>query len=101
MKKQAGFSLIELLFTLVALLVAFVFLGGVCMGNQWYFEDSILRELQYEHPKVLKIIHAERNIFSYSVIVVDEDGQRRTYLLDSNVLFRYRFYPEGTRQFLP
>lgn len=71
------------------------FVGMVMMSNAWYVEDGVLSKLKAEHPKVkrMRVIRSERNIFDYSVIFVDEDGQRKSYLIDTNALSRYHLYP--------
>ena len=98
MSGRKGVSLIELLILVVMLFIfvgvlGFGFIGGICMGNEWYSESDVLRELKADHPKVERIVHTERNIWSYSVITVEEGGQRKTYLLDSNIFQNYRFHP--------
>jgi hypothetical protein len=97
MKRKNGFALSEALIVImmVAILVGtigFGFVVGICMGNEWYSEDGVLRELRFIHPKVTRIVHTERHIWAYSVIVVDEGGIPKTYLLDSNIEENYRFH---------
>lgn len=90
---KSGYTLVEVL---VVIVVIFVILGigfvkAICQGNFWFTEEGALRELRADHPKVTEIMKIERNIFSYSVITVREDGEARNYDLDSNALFNYTF----------
>jgi len=89
-----GFTLIELLIVVAMLCIVIGgiglgVIGGIIMGNAWYFEADVLRKIQIDHPQATKIIDTQRNIWKYSVIKVEENGQRREYCLDSNVLFNY------------
>ena len=94
MKRQNGFTLIEMFIVFVFCVVivfGFGFVGGIIMGNQWYTEDSVLKELKVEHPNVEHVISTERNLYAKSKILVQEGGERATYLLDSDVLWNYKF----------
>ncbi len=98
MKRQSnkGFTIMELFIVVVIIIVVVggVIGGGVgaiAMGNEWYMEDGVLRQLKFEHPSVVSI-RTERHIFSYSVVYArNTDGSTTRYELDSDVLFNYRF----------
>jgi hypothetical protein len=64
----------------------------VCTGNMWFFEKGVLKELQVDHPRVTEIITTRREVFKRSVIIVEENEQRRTYYLDTSILFNYEFF---------
>jgi len=94
---QRAFTLMELLIVvaIVAVLVLAVGvlgIGVIASGNEWYGEESAMRQLTAEQPTVDKLIKTERNVFAYSVFyVVNKDGKSEQWCLDSNVLFNYEF----------
>jgi prepilin-type N-terminal cleavage/methylation domain-containing protein len=94
LKLNNGFTLIELLIVIaiVGILGGYVLvIGIICKGNYWYSEDSALRELKADHPKVTEIIKSKRNVFRKSIITVKEYGVNHDYCLDTNVLWNYEF----------
>jgi prepilin-type N-terminal cleavage/methylation domain-containing protein len=90
-----GFTLIELLIVIAILCIVIGgiglgVIGGIIMGNEWYSEEGVLRKIQLDHPQVAKIIDSQRNTWGYSIVKVEENGQRKEYCLDSNILFNYK-----------
>lgn len=63
----------------------------VVKGNFWYTKNSALEQLKNENPQIEKIVKSERRIWRKSVITVEENGKIKTFLLDTNVLWNYRF----------
>lgn len=101
-RNSKGFTLIELMIVLAIICILVVgfglgLIGGVAMGNGWFFENDVLRKIQLNHPQASKIIDTERNIWRYSVITVEESGQKKQYGLDSNVLFNYKILDYGDK----
>jgi len=82
---------IAILLIVVGFLGYYVVIGCVFKANFWFTEDGVLRELKVDRPLVTKILKTERHPIDKSVIVVEEDGQRYKYCLDSSVLFNYEF----------
>lgn len=95
LKRNDGVTLVELLIVIaiVAILMVCVIEIGVIMGpgNFWYSNDSVLRELRANHPKVTEVLKTKRNVFAKSVITVKEDGIDHDYCLDTNILWNYEF----------
>lgn len=90
-RSEDGFTLIELL-VVVALFCCFVFTPLLICNNSWYTADGVLRELRAYNPEVVRIVAIKPHIFSYSQIETEnKDGSRNFYLLDSNILFNYKF----------
>lgn len=91
--RKCGFALIELMIVVAMLVILAVLILSSTMlcANYWFTENGVLRELRAKHPNVTRILKVERNVFSYSRIVVEENGVRKEYLLDTNVLFNYEF----------
>lgn len=93
-KMKKGFTLIELLVIiaiLVTLLTIVLLPMTIGMGNMYYVEADVLRKIQVENPVIEKIVDSTRNCVSYSEILVsDKEGNKTTYLLDTNVLFSYK-----------
>ena len=87
MKALRGFTLFELLIVLlvVAFLVTgvcYLLIGGaVVMGNQWFIKDDVLKKIQLDHPNTTRVVDAERNVFKYSVITVEQGGGRTQQIL--------------------
>lgn len=94
-----GFTLIELIIILIILLVivggiCFGVIGGVCMGNAWFTQEGVLKELQIQEQQnpPTNILTYKRNIYKKSVITTElQNGERQDFLLDSNVMFNYTF----------
>jgi len=100
LKNNKGFTLIELIIVVVIMFIVVGFFGiGVIgtgiMGNQWYTEAGTLRKIQLEHPAVTEILDTQRNVWSYSVITVKENGINKKYYLDSNILFNYKIHEKN------
>lgn len=90
LKKQRGFTLFELIkvvtiIAIIGLVIAFF------KGNFWYTENGVLQALQFKNSKVEKVLKTTRNLLDYSEIVVQEDGQRKTYYLDTGIMWNYEF----------
>ena len=91
-RAQSGVTLIELLITIsVAIMVVFGLIGLGFMGNCWYTESGVERQIMAEKTGVTKVIKTTRNIFAYSRVLVKEDGTQKTYCLNSNILANYTF----------
>jgi prepilin-type N-terminal cleavage/methylation domain-containing protein len=93
-KMKKGFTLIELL-VVIAILVMLVVLVVlpliIVRANFYYSEPEVLRKIQVENPSIEKIVDSTRNCIAYSEIVVaDKEGNKTTYLLDTNVLLNYK-----------
>lgn len=98
MANKRGFTLIELIIVIavIVIIIGWFGAGGIILkGNYWFTEESVLKELRIDYPNVSSILKTERNVYSYSKILVEnKDGSRAIFLLDSNVLFNYKFFPE-------
>ncbi len=99
-QNRKGFTLIELAICIAIgfILIFMVFLpliiGGpiVARGNCWYNRDALVRELRVNHPAVSELLTTETHIIDPSIVVVEnKDKSRDTYLLDSDILFNYKF----------
>ncbi len=89
---ENGFTLIELLVVL-EILFLIVAVPVMFCSNAWYTADGVLRELRAYHPQVVCIVEIKPHTFSFSQIEVqNQGGSKDFYLLDSNILFNYRFY---------
>ena len=93
--KQKGFTLTELLIVIAVIVIIGIvlFLGaGIFTGNFWYTNKSVLREIRIDHPGATHILKTERKIWNYSEILVQENNERTTYYLDSDIFWNYEFH---------
>ncbi len=96
MKKSNGFTLMELIVVIfiifiLVFVIGFGLIGAGMCGNEYYTEEGVLQIIRIEEPKASRVLTSQRNVFSYSEILVEyEDGSRCTYSLDSNILFNYK-----------
>jgi hypothetical protein len=96
LRKQKGFTLVNLGLSLLVIIVSLLFFIGVIYGtlfkgNFWYTEDGVLQVLKLGNPKVEKVLRSKRNVWDYLEIVVQEEGVRKTYFLDTGFLWNYYF----------
>ena len=92
--RKNRFTLVELLITLtiMIMIVSLVLIIPIVIlrGNFWFTENGVLRELQGENPKIVKLFKIDRNVFSLSEIQVkDVNNVSSIYKLDTCVLFNY------------
>lgn len=74
--------------------IGFGVLGCLFMGNMWFTEAGVLRELQLKNPSVVEVRLSKRHVYSSSKITVElKDGSLTNYVLDSNLLFNYELKP--------
>ncbi|HEY4511983.1 MAG TPA: hypothetical protein VJH55_04035 [Candidatus Paceibacterota bacterium] len=93
-KRNTAFTLIELIISLAAItllvgVVGFGLIGAVCMGNEWFTEEGVLREIKAQNAKVQEIVTYKRKIFKKSEITVKVGETNQVYLLESNILMNY------------
>ena len=89
-KSSIGYTLIELLITIfVVVIMPLLLLTGV-MGNFWYTRSGVLEKIQLENRQVIRILDDQRNVWSESVFIADENSKRIRYCLDTNVLYNYK-----------
>lgn len=71
-------------------LFGFVGIGAGIMGNQWFTEQGVFREIKLINPEVTGVVGSTRNVYGQSIIKTQlKDGSRQDYLLGSNILFNY------------
>lgn len=91
--KHRAFTLIELLIVVAILLIfviGFGVIGTGLMGNYWYTHETVLDKLQVNHPEIVEVIDSNRNVWGRSEIIAeDSEGNRHTFLLDTNILFNH------------
>jgi len=97
MLNQRGFTLIELLIALAIVTKIIIILTGimmiVSMGNFWFTEEGVLRELRADHSEIKELVETHRNVFSYSVITVkNDDNSISIYRLNTDIFFNYSFH---------
>ncbi|HPW34460.1 MAG TPA: prepilin-type N-terminal cleavage/methylation domain-containing protein [Candidatus Paceibacterota bacterium] len=100
MKNSKGFTLVELLIVVVMVAIVFVALPTVFMGNFWYTEEGVLRELKNGGMVTGNaiIIRTERNIWKSSQIEISDSFGNSygsyncvaIFDLDTNILFNYK-----------
>lgn len=98
-RNRGGFTAIELMIfaaiiAVLAIVVCYylLFIPILC-GNFYFTEDGVLRELKVDHPQATEILKVKRNVLNNSIITVKESGERKSYGLDTNILFNYKFEP--------
>lgn len=100
-KKEAGYTLVELLIVcaMLSILTVFCFvIPAVCMGNFWFSESGVMRYVNVTNPEVQGVVLVDRNIFASSRVTVrNSDGTLSTFLVDSNLLFHYTIRKEKSR----
>jgi len=93
--KWRMFTFVDLIGLMAIVIVVAVIVFAVClftMMNCWYTEAGVMQRLKANDTSVVELLNAQRNIFSKSVITVKmTDGSRRSYLLDTDILFNYNF----------
>lgn len=96
MRKMSKFSPVEKGIGLAFFVWAFLFVAqfvvigfvitALCVGNFWFSKEKLQDIVSIEYPGY-NVQRVERNIFSYGkAIVVNKDGERETFLVDSNIL---------------
>jgi prepilin-type N-terminal cleavage/methylation domain-containing protein len=94
-RKKSGFTLTELLIVMMIILIVIGGMGigiirGILLGNEWYTESGVLKEIQVTHPEAQKILTSHRCAYHHSKFIVEnKDGSRREYYLKSNIFFNY------------
>ncbi|MFW9880764.1 MAG: type II secretion system protein [Candidatus Thorarchaeota archaeon] len=92
---KKGYTLVEILIVIACIaIVALVNIGVIALacGNYWYTEEGVERQLKIDHPNITRVLRTQRNVFSFSVITVEEDGRRVEYCLDTGIFFNYEFH---------
>lgn len=92
-RNEKGFAMVNwftMYFVFVVVSIVGVY-GTLFTGNFWYTEAGALQQLQRERPAVTELVKTQRNIWDYSVIYVTENGEEKTYFLDTDVLWNYEF----------
>ena len=93
LKNRRGYTLIELLISIISLLVMLVVAVMILLlpsANFWITEDGVLKAAKVANPASAEILQFERNAISLSKIVVrNSDGTQSTYEVNSNILFNY------------
>lgn len=95
-----GFTLVELLIViwmifLIVGVIGFGLIGAVCMGNEWFTTDGVLRQIRVSNPQATEVVTYNRSVFSKSTVTVKlSSGETKIYLLDSDVLFNYVVTPK-------
>ena len=91
---EKGLTLADLIAGIFILVVAYLVISSALVkGNYWYSPEGVLRELKLDHPKVTTLLKTQRNVYSPSKIMVEEDSKRVTYCLDTDILWNYDFVP--------
>ena len=95
-EREGGYTVTELLDVVAELTGFFIWIVVpillLTMGNFWFTDAGVLGALQVDYPASAKILKVERNVVGYSVITAEsKDGTRSVHLLDSNILYNYRF----------
>lgn len=96
MKKnsQDGFTLVELIFTLIILVILVVLPMVLCTGNFWFTDNGALCAIQVDYPEASRVLATQRNIFQPSVVTVEnKDGSKTKYYLESDIFFNYDIQP--------
>jgi hypothetical protein len=64
-------------------------------GNFWFTEEGVLREIRLSEPAAKTVLTSKRAVWDDSKITVElEDGSRKVFALDTNMLFNYAVKPE-------
>lgn len=61
-------------------------------SNMWYTKNSVLNDIKSKYPEISNVLQINRNLLSYSEIIVQEGEKINTYYLDSNLFFDYKFH---------
>lgn len=89
---KAGYTLFEILVLSIILEILIVCFVIVPMANCWFNSAGVLKEIRVLEPSASEIVSYQRNVFRKSVITVKlNDSTFRKYLLDSDILFNYKF----------
>ncbi len=94
LRKKDGYTLIELsiVIAIIAIMIGLLSIFVIaCKGNFWYTEAGVLKELQIDHPNVIRVLKTEKNIFDESVITVKEGDAIKDYCLDTSIIWNYEF----------
>lgn len=76
---------------IISVIISIAISMTVIKGNFWYTKSGALEQLKNENPGIEKIVKSKRNIWRRSVFVIKEGEQIKTFLLDTNILWNYKF----------
>ena len=95
LKTPKGFVLMQIILVclMVVMAVFSLSLASFLTGNFWYTEQGVLEKIRLNNPKATLIIDHSREIWSYSEIIVEENGESKTYYLDTDMFFNYEIRP--------
>ena len=96
-KKPSAFTLVELLLVMaiVAVIAIFIaFMSAFIMGNCWFTEGKVTRQIKAQNPTVSEVVEVQRNFFRKSVFTVTLNGGKTAqYHVDADILFNVDVTP--------
>lgn len=89
-RNEKGWTLMGVMITM-CIVWSIITIAALPASNIFFTEVGVLKEIQKTDPNVIEILGVDRDYLEPSTILVKDDtGLQYIYMLDSNIMFKYR-----------